>query len=243
MCTVTVVPHEQGVRLFCNRDEQRTRLPGIPPQIRDLSGQRALFPVDPQRGGTWVGVNDAGLVVALLNLRPPVPRTAVEPKLSRGLIVLELLSCASLPQAVHTATGLDAGRFEPFRAVIAHAGSLAVATSFGIGAIHCTQRLLEAPVLFTSSSLGDTAVLPPRHRLFERMVLQGGAHCWLEGQARFHDHQWPERPEISVRMERPDALTVSRTQIDVTNGTRQLLYEAPVETCATPGRQQCCSLR
>lgn len=242
MCTVTVVPREEGVRLLFNRDEQRARLPGIPPQMRDLSGQRALFPIDPQRGGTWVGTNDAGLIVALINLRPTVPTTGGAPRLSRGLIVLELLRCTSVRQAIETATGLDGGLFEPFRAVIVCAGSLAVVTSFGTGAILCSRRLLDAPVLFTSSSLGDTAVLPPRHRLFEEMVLRGGAHRWLDGQARFHAHQWPLRPEISVRMERSDALTVSRTQIDVTHNTRQLTYEAPVPVCRTP-RQQWYSLR
>lgn len=241
MCTVTVVPHDQGVRLLCNRDEQRTRLPGLPPRVRDLSGRQALFPVDPQRGGTWVGVNDAGLIVALLNLRPTVS-TRSAPKLSRGLIVLELLRCTSPSQAIETATRLDAGLVEPFRAVIVQAGSVAVATSFGTGTIHCTQRLLDAPLLFTSSSLGDTVVLPARYRLFEQMILQSGAQGWLDGQARFHDHQWTRRPEISVRMERQDALTVSRTQIDVTNHTRQLRYEAPLNAGPSHEVHQWCSL-
>jgi hypothetical protein len=242
MCTVTVVPHEQGVRLLCNRDEQRTRLPGIPPQIRGLSGQRALCPIDPQRGGTWVGTNDAGLIVALLNLQPIVPAAPGAAKLSRGLVVLELLRCTSVRQAVETAVGLDSGLFEPFRVVIVGAGSLALATSIGTGAILCTQRLLAAPVLFTSSSLGDAAVLPPRQQLFEHMVLQGGARQWLDGQARFHAHQWPLRPEISVRMERSDALTVSRTQIEVTRSTRRVLYEAPMPIGRIPRRPQWCSL-
>jgi hypothetical protein len=228
MCTVTVVPHEQGVRLLCNRDEQRTRPPGLPPKIHDLSGQRALFPRDPQRGGTWVGTNDAGLIVALLNLRPTAWRTSSEPNLSRGLIVLELLRCGDLQQAIRVAAALDGGLFEPFRAVVVHARGLAVATSLGTGTIHCTQRLLDAPVLFTSSSLGDAVVVPPRQRLFEHLVLQGGPDCWLDGQGRFHDHRWSDRPEISVRMERQDALTVSRTQIDVTEDSRHLRYEAPV---------------
>ena len=242
MCTVTVVPHEHGVRLLCNRDEQRTRLAALPPRIHDLDGQRALFPVDPPGRGTWVGVNDDGLIVALLNLRATSSTTCGATKRSRGLIVLELLRCTSLQQAVSVAAALDAARFGPFRAVMVHRGRLAAATGSGTGSVHCAQWLLDAPALFTSSSLGDTVVESPRRRLFERLVLQNRPAGWLHGQAEYHRHRWPHRPEISVRMERQDALTVSRTQIDVTDDGRQLRYEAPVTNHMTPGRYEWCSL-
>lgn len=241
MCTVSVVPHDLGVRLLSNRDERRSRIPGIPPNVHALPGQRALFPVDPQGGGTWVGVNESGLIVALLNLRPPVARRTSAPRRSRGQIVLELLRCTSAHQAMTTAAALDAERFDAFRAVVVQKGDLVVATSTGEGSVSSTWQRFEAPVMFTSSSLGDAVVEPPRRRLFERMVLQNPVD-WLEGQARFHDHQWEHQPEISVRMEREDALTVSRTQVDVTNRTCQLMYEAPVNVHQTPGVRQWCSL-
>jgi hypothetical protein len=241
MCTVTAVPYDGGVRLLCNRDERRTRLPANPPQIHVLSGQRALFPQDPQGGGTWIGVNEAGVVVALLNLRPAFSTSGSLPQRSRGLIALQLLRCACMDQVISTAKALDAGLFERFRAVVVHRGQLAVATSSGRGSIDCAQRSLDAPALFTSSSLGDDVAGPPRQRLFERMVLRGPAG-WLDGQTRFHDHQWPRRPEISVRMERADALTVSRTQIEVASRTRRLRYEAPLTTGAKPQVHQWCFL-
>lgn len=241
MCTVTVVPYDGGVRLFCNRDERRTRLPASPPQIHDLSGQRALFPRDPQGGGTWIGVNDAGVVVALLNRRPAISTSGGLPRRSRGLIVLELLRCASLEQAITATKALDTELFEPFSAVMLQGQQLAVATSCGTGTIDWCQQSLAAPELFTSSSLGDSVAGPPRQRLFERLVLRGPAG-WLEGQTRFHDHQWPHRPEISVRMERADALTVSRTQIEATRHTRRLLYEAPLTTGTNAQVHQWCSL-
>jgi hypothetical protein len=146
--------------------------------------------------------------------------------------------------AIETARALHADAFEPFRALVVHAGRLAVATAQANGTLQLTVRPLDAPVLFTSSSLGDAVVEPPRRRLFERMVLRahGG---WLDGQARFHDHQWLQRPDISVRMERADALTVSRTRIDVTRDCRHLQYQAPVTlgTCGSVRQATtCCSL-
>jgi hypothetical protein len=241
MCTVTAVPYDGGVRLLCNRDERRTRLPANPPQIHVLSGQRALFPQDPQGGGTWIGVNEAGVAVALLNLRPAFSTRGGLPQRSRGLIVLELLRCTSLDQAISAANSLDTDLFGPFRVVVVHGRQLAVAASSGTGVIECAQRSLDAPALFTSSSLGDDVAGPPRQRLFEGMVLRGPAG-WLDGQTRFHHHQWPRNTEISVRMERADALTVSRTQIEVTSHSRRLQYEAPLTTCAKPRLHQWCSL-
>lgn len=241
MCTVTVVPHDRGVRLLANRDERRARLPGLPPRVHNLLGRRALFPRDPQGGGTWVGVNDAGLIVALLNARAGDSTETCAPKRSRGLIVLQLLRCGSVREAMATAAALEADLFEPFRVVMVNAGDLAVAVSSGREAVYCRLLRFDVPVMLTSSSLGDAVAGPPRQRLFERMVLKGGSACWLQGQSRFHDHQWPGRPEISVRMERRDAHTVSRTEIEVTSRRRRLRYEAPIDTNRI-GEQQWFSL-
>jgi hypothetical protein len=77
--------------------------------------------------------------------------------------------------------------------------------------------------MFTSSSLGDAIVDRPRRELFEQVVAR--TDNWLWGQWRFHRHQWADRPEISVRMAREDAVTVSRTTIDVTLRGHELEYE------------------
>lgn len=254
MCTVTVVPRAQGARLLCNRDERRSRPAALPPQIHNLRGRLAAFPVDPQGGGTWIGVNEAGLIVTLLNAhrstrvaheRPRVCRGVwqgeARRKRSRGLVVRKLLRSTSLPHATGAVESLDASAFEAFQVVIVYEGRVAVATSDGAGPIRCTQQTLDEPLLFTSSSLGDALAGLPRQRLFERMVVRSRTG-WLDGQARFHDHQWSQRPEISIRMERRDALTVSRTTVDVRTDRRQLLYEAPLDA-ATPDRvRKWCSL-
>jgi Transport and Golgi organisation 2 len=226
MCTVTVVPRASGFRLMCNRDERRTRPPAIPPWIHQLGGRLAVFPVDPQGGGTWVGVNDAGVAVALLNVHTTPQLRAEPPTRSRGLIVLDVLRCGSMPAVLAAIANLDVRRFGTFRLVLVHGSTVAVATSDGARSMTGAQVPLDRPLLFTSSSLGDALVQAPRRRLFQRMVVQGRAG-WLDGQARFHRHQWPSRPEISVRMRRKDAMTVSRTVVDITSAGRVVLYDAP----------------
>lgn len=62
-----------GFRVAFNRDESRRRPAGLPPVARVYGPRRALHPVDPVSGGTWIGVNDAGLALALLNVYAPAP--------------------------------------------------------------------------------------------------------------------------------------------------------------------------
>ena len=241
MCTVTVVPHETGVRVMCNRDERRSRPAALPPQVHDLGGRLAVFPVDPRGGGSWVGVNDAGIVVTLLNVSGPSKSSSQEPKRSRGLIVREVLRCGSLSHVVETVAGLDASLFEMFRLVAMHCSTAVEAISDGVRTAIRRPITLERPLLFTSSSLGDALVEAPRRQLFQRMVVERRS-VWLREQSRFHRHQWPSRPEISVRMERDDALTVSRTVVDVTRARRSLLYETPVTVDSSPAIRECCFL-
>lgn len=222
MCTVSIVPVPDGCRVVCNRDERRTRAAAQPPRAFPTEVSWATYPQDPASGGTWIGVNDDGLVVALLNrtVGAARPRVALH---SRGSIVPTLLSCPSIARAVKACDALDLSRFEAFRLVMAHRSTVAVVTSDGV---HPSMELvpLVRPVMFTSSSFGDAVVDTPRRRLFEALVLAG--EDWLHGQFRFHRHQWGERPEISVQMAREDAATVSRTTIAVTSKAIDLEYES-----------------
>ena len=86
MCTVSVVPLPDGFSLACNRDERSSRPCASEPAAYDLRPRRAIFPRDPVGGGTWMGVNDLGLAVALLNRASARAATLRgTPKYSRGL--------------------------------------------------------------------------------------------------------------------------------------------------------------
>jgi transport and Golgi organization protein 2 len=220
MCTVSIVPTAGGCRVVCNRDERRARAAARPPRVRLTKLSWAAYPEDPVSGGTWIGVNGDGLMVVLLN-RTASPDARRGALLSRGSIVPRLLSCASIAQARHAYDALDVRQFAPFRLVMVQRAAITVADP----ARPATETVpLTAPVMLTSSSLGDALVEPPRRRLFEQLVLAG--HDWLHGQARFHRHRWAGRPEISIHMAREDAATVSRTTIEVTSSAIDLGYES-----------------
>ena len=244
MCTVTIVPHDEGFRVVCNRDERRTRPAALPPRLLRVGARVAAFPTDPLGGGTWIGVNDAGLVLALLNAAAAVGsddgRPIARPR-SRGFVVRAMLERGSADSILEALGGFDPAAFNPYRLVIIHAPTVTVVSSDGDRVV-ASQAPLAHPMLFTSSSLGDALVEPPRRDLFERMVVRASGRI-LDAQVRFHQHQWRARPEISVHMERADALTVSRTQVDVTTRGRRLVYEPVTPAAAWQRRRTWCFLR
>jgi uncharacterized protein with NRDE domain len=109
-----------------NREECYRR-GGEPPRLL-LGKLRAVAGVDPAAGGTWFGVNEKSVLIAVTNREksgpPPTPR-------SRGLLVRELLTCPSAEAAMNVAIqGLEKNLYagcnilcaDASRAVILHAG-------------------------------------------------------------------------------------------------------------------------
>jgi len=221
MCTVTIIPLEAGLRLVTNRDEERERPQADAPRWRTLRGdppRSAVWPRDPTGGGTWVGANDAGLVLTLLNVnpQPPVPPDEITNPLSRGVIIPALAEQPRAHRAMDALQRLELDRFMPFRLVAAERDP-EDGTTRVIDAVWDRKALrfesrLDTPSCFVSSGLGDRLV-EPRHALFAELV---GGGATAEAQDRFHAHAWPDRPELSVMMSRADARTVSVTTVEVT---------------------------
>ena len=88
MCTLIALHHVVGgypLVVGMNRDERRDRPAAAWSIIEERP--RIVAPRDARAGGTWIGVNESGLVVALSNRRG---RDSTSAK-SRGLLVAEAL--------------------------------------------------------------------------------------------------------------------------------------------------------
>ena len=122
MCILAIqyrlVP-ESPILVAANREEFYDR-PSLPPSIQ--SGKpRVLCGTDQQAGGTWLGVNQNGMLVAACNRAKTVPPLAPR---SRGVLCRELLRCASARQAVDQAMEeLATGKYDGVNYVIADAES------------------------------------------------------------------------------------------------------------------------
>jgi len=98
MCVLMIAWRMPGAPRWvvaANRDESRAR-PSHPPRLERCGARRALVPRDEVAGGTWLGVNDAGVAVALTNRADATfdPRRP-----SRGRLPEQVLGCATAAEA------------------------------------------------------------------------------------------------------------------------------------------------
>lgn len=112
MCLLAILSRtaeDAPLVVAANREEEYDR-GGTPPQV--VPGPvRFVAGLDPKAGGTWFGVNEAGLVVAVVN-RPD--RAASSPQRSRGLLARDVLLCRSASEAVRLAVGeVEKTRYAP----------------------------------------------------------------------------------------------------------------------------------
>jgi Transport and Golgi organisation 2 len=225
MCTVTIIPLGSGIRLACNRDESPLRPPALPPRVVEFGQRRALMPIDPVSGGTWIAANDAGLIVTLLNYYAgPHDRNAPVPKRSRGAIIPGLLDAATLAEAFERTGSIVAGDFADFRLVLADRESVAEVLLDKGTITRAPPARIDGPLLFTSSGLGEAVVGPPRRALFDHFFTKDAD--WRERQDEYHRHSWPERRHVSVCMRRPDARTVSYTVVEHESNSVRMMYHA-----------------
>jgi hypothetical protein len=232
MCTVSVIhTGERAVRVVCNRDEVRTRAEALPPSACTLGVRRAVMPIDPVSGGTWIAASDAGVVMTLLNHKLPGTRTLHVndgPPRSRGTIIPSILRASSFDDAVEDALHLRPREYDPFRLVILDMQSVGEVVSDGVALRAFRTTTDGRPMLFTSSGLGDELVDRPRRELFEQLVPPYFATP--AAQDVFHRHTWEGRKHLSVVMSRADARTVSRTMVELWRGGARMIYEpVPVD--------------
>ena len=232
MCTVTALPKSRLsspawaadpllLRLVSNRDELRTRPEGLPPTVHTVEGRRVMMPLDPESGGTWIAANEHGLAFALLNAN--APGRAPTDGLSRGGLIPRVAPATSMGEALARLLNAEVERYRPFRLLMLDASQLVECWLEGARLRH-RRAYLQGAVMRTSSSLGDGVVEGPRRTLFRRFF-RGASHA-AAAQDAFHDHQWPGREDVSVRMQRADAHTVSQTTLEVSAGFATMIYRA-----------------
>lgn len=119
MCTVVILrrpDHRWPVLVGANRDEMNDR-PWQPPARHWSDRSNVVAGLDELGRGSWLGLNDEGVVAAVLNRMGTLGPLAG--KRSRGELVLEALDHADAVDAAEALIHLDSRSYRPFNMVIA----------------------------------------------------------------------------------------------------------------------------
>ncbi|HSF93453.1 MAG TPA: NRDE family protein, partial [Thermohalobaculum sp.] len=119
MCTVVILrrpDHAWPIILGANRDEMAAR-PWKPPGRHWPDRPNVRAGIDELAGGTWLGLNDEGVVAGILNRRESLGPD--ERLRTRGELVLEALDHADAVDAVAALADLDGRSYRSFNMVVA----------------------------------------------------------------------------------------------------------------------------
>ncbi len=155
MCTVIISSRDTGnipLLVGANRDERVSR-PSSHFELREKN--RALYPLD-VGGGTWIGVNNSGLFVAITNIDNDKHIPGRE---SRGMLVKMALRAQSLREVSEWADLLVPKRYNGFRLIVAD--MLSCVIWMGDGLSDVVTRTVLPPGLHVISGFGvDTWDVP-----------------------------------------------------------------------------------
>ncbi|MDB4400634.1 NRDE family protein [Akkermansiaceae bacterium] len=220
MCTLTWTRGGPGqLEVWFNRDENKARPIADPPSLYELDGVKFLSPRDPQGGGTWMIANEFGLVVCLLNKWELDVHTTLGRRKSRGQLVWNMA----------TARGVD--ELESFLNELDHYPAFTLAGISGENERFWEWngqelREVKGAMPMTSSSYCFEAVREAREEVFSDGKRGSDFHGSLEEDASAY----------TVRMNRPDAQTWSRSYLRL---GKVLTWEYLAEKVNLEGEPEC----
>ncbi len=209
MCTVTFVPRStSNFILTSNRDEAPHRNT-LPPQVYELDGVKLLFPKDELAGGTWIGASDQNRLICLLNggFEPHERETSY--RMSRGVIVTDLLTQQDAATAIF---GYDFFNVEPFTIVMVDwSVDLRLFELVWDGnESHFNEKPL-APHIWSSSLLYPSEAKRKREQWFSNFLLDHLSPSEVE-LLDFHKLAGEGNPETNLIMDRGFVKTKSISQ-------------------------------
>lgn len=215
MCTVTFWPRRRGYALAMNRDEQIARARGLAPKRHTVAGRTALYPSEPG-GGTWIALNDAGATLALINWYAVTARVERAP-VSRGEVVRAALLANRADETDRVLARLPLPRINPFRLIgVFPATAELVEWRWNLKTLARRRHRWQARQ-WISSGYDEPGAQRARSAVFRaaRRQRDPGSLYWLR---HLHASHRPERGPYSTCMHRPDAATVSYTEMAIAGG-------------------------
>jgi hypothetical protein len=216
--------------LAVTRDEQKARPRALPPRRHQAGSREALYPLE-LSGGTWVGINDAGLSLALINwyAKPQRDRALC---VSRGIVIPHLLAADDIADVGVFFSDLPLTQINPFRLIAISAGECEVREWRWDGTALVSKRHDWECSHWFSSGHDEAMANRKRARVVRAAMATAQTPAWLR---KLHGSHRPERGAFSVCMHREDAQTVSYTEIAATGRKAQMRYAGGPLCTKKPG--------
>ena len=211
MCTLTFVPTENGYLAGMNRDEKHIRPDALPPERFDFPSTTAVFPRE-NSGGTWIGSNGHGNLLALLNWNDVVSPYRGATLRSRGMLIPGLIGGEDLADTHARYTQLDLTGFLPFRLIGAFLGESQIREWRWDGLRRQEFQFAWAKRHWFSSSVSDALAWRERGRTC-RSAKRGQSMDLVSWVRNLHQSHDPVPGPFSICVHREDAATVSYTEV------------------------------
>lgn len=226
MCILMVIHQrvqDYPIVLAANRDEYRDRVaqaPGVLQQRPVIWGGR-----DVRAGGTWLGVNEHGLVVGLTNRRLHSEQEIDPRRRSRGLLCLDILQLRSAEAAAAYLERTAPDVYNPFNILTLDQDR---AYWIAYDGRPQTQRLTSGLYILANGNLNDVETVRIRRA---RHLLQCTEHAdlqtllpFLEDVCRDHERGVQERETICMHRPNDNYGTVSSTILALGMELRRSVY-------------------
>lgn len=221
MCTVTFIPISfSDFVLTSNRDESPHRNT-LPPARYEINGASLLFPKDEVAGGTWFGVSDRKRLICLLNGGFKAHERAEEYRMSRGVIVTDLLASEAVERSIE---GYDFNGIEPFTIIMVEwKTELQLFELVWDGKATFFSEKPLAPHIWSSSLLYSEEMKKDRESWFSEFIFDHLKPS-KEELLNFHKTAGDGSNETNLVMDRGFVKTKSITQFSNSEGAR-MRYE------------------
>ena len=212
------MPASRGFHLLMNRDEQRSRPTALPPKEHCCGTLSSIYPSEVS-GGTWIGINQHGLTLALINWYS-TPKLQEPPAFSRGAIIPKLLAKDSVSKMEEELRYLPLTRLNPFRLILVSSRDQSL-HEFRSDTVTCQK--VSSPwerSHWFSSGFEETEAM----RIRGQTCGEESDPYSLSQLRNLHSSHTPGKGPFSICMHREDACTVSYTEISAANEQASMSY-------------------
>lgn len=222
MCTVSYLPlGNNNFILTSNRDESPLRKTLVPAIYKE-KGMELVYPKDEEAGGTWIGLSDKQRLVCLLNGGFEKHVRSSSYRMSRGVIVKEILTSTD---PVGFINNFDFENIEPFTIVLVDwANQVRTYELVWDGEEKHFSELLQEPKIWSSSTLYDSKTKQDRKDWFQDWLGKNPKYS-KEGILAFHHNKDLGSKTNSPIMDRLFVKTVSISCVTKDSNTIEFSYE------------------